>query len=277
MPGIVAEVALENGEGLVDFARMIEKSSPDGIPGEEYFLDHVHPSIDANRMLGLAIVDEMIKMGVATPVSTWDATVISKISERVKSNVDEAANAMALTNLSRVMTWAGKQEEALRLVERAASITTDHHTLFQMVTVLTRSGRYEEALHYSEKAARLMPEIAEVRKTHGIILAHNGRNSEALQELQSAARLDSTMIDLYYYLGLVLTDLGYKEQAERTYWRALEIEPQNANACNNLGIMLAQRGNLEAAMDLFERAVAANPNHGNALSNLERAKRLLGN
>ena len=276
MPGIVAEVALENGNGLVDFARMIEESSPNGIPGEEHFLDHVHPTIEANRMLALAIVDEMIKTGAATPASTWDDTVISKITERVKSNVDEAANAMALTNLSRVLTWAGKQEEALRLVERASSITTDHHTLFQKVTVLVRTERYEEALPYSEKAALLMPQIPEVRRVHGIILAQLGRNAEALQELETAASLDSTMIGLYYHLGLVLSDLGYKDQAERTYQKALELEPEDANACNNLGILLAQRGDLEEAMDLFERAVEANPSHLQAVRNLERVRRSLG-
>ena len=159
MPGIVADASLENGNGLVDFARMIEDSSPDGIPGEEFFLDHVHPSIEGNRMMALAIVDEMIKMGTATPESTWDDAVITKITQRVKSNVDEAANAMALTNLSRVLTWAGKQEEALRLVDSATSITSDHHTLFQKVTVLLREGRYEEALPYSEQAALLMLEL----------------------------------------------------------------------------------------------------------------------
>jgi len=275
MPGIVADVALENGNGLVDFARMIEDSSPDGIPGEEHFLDHVHPTIEANRMLALALIDEMIKSGAVTPASTWDDTEISKITERVNSNVDEAANAMALTNLSRVMTWAGKQDEAMRLVERASSITTDHHTLDQQVTVLVRNGRYEEALPYAEQAAHLMPEIPEVRRVHGIILAQLGRNKEALQELETAARLDSTMVGLYYHMGLVLQDLGYKDQAERTYWKALELEAENADACNNLGIMLARRGDLETAMGLFERAVEANPNHLSAMGNLERVRRLL--
>jgi len=276
VPGIVTDIALENGNGLVDFARMIEDSSPDGIPGEEHFLDHVHPTIEANRMLALALVDEIIKSGSVTPASTWNDTVISKITKRVKSNVDEAANAMALTNLSRVMTWAGKQDEAMRLVERASSITTDHHTLDQQVTVLVRNGRYEEALPYAKQAALLMPEIPEVRRVHGLILAQLGRNAEALQELETAAQLDSTMIGLYYHLGLVLSDLGHKDQAERTYRKALELEPENADACNNLGILLAQRGDLEEAMDLFERAVEANPSHLSAVGNLERVRRLLG-
>lgn len=274
--GIITDIALENGNGLVDFERMIDESSPDGIPGEEHFLDHVHPTIEANRMLALALVDEMIKMGTATPASTWEDAVVLKITERVKSSVDETANAMALTNLSRVMAWAGKQEEALRLVERASSISTDHHTLDQQVTVLVRNGRYEEALPYAQQAAILMPEIPEVRRTCGLILAQLGRNAEALHELETAARLDSTMLGLYYHLGLVLSELGYMDRAEQSYRKALELEPENPDACNNLGIMLAQRGELEEAMDLFERAVEANPNHLSAAANLERVRNMIG-
>lgn len=276
VPGIVAKVAWETGNGLVDFAGMIEKLSPDGIPGKAHFLDHVHPTIEAHRLLGLAIIDEMIEMGAATPAPTWDDAAISKIAERVEGSVDEAANAMALTNLSRVMTWAGKQEEALRLAKRATSTTTDHHALFQMTGVLMRNGRYEDALPYSEKAARLMPEIAEVRKTYGLILAHIGRNAEALPELEAAARLDPAMPGIYYHLGIVLTALGEKDRAERSYRKALEMAPENPDACNNLGILLAQRGELEEAVSLFERAVAANPSHHNAARNLARAKKMLG-
>ncbi|MEJ2320643.1 MAG: tetratricopeptide repeat protein [Gemmatimonadales bacterium] len=276
VPGIVAEVASENGNGLVDFAGMIEKSSPAGIPGEEHFLDHVHPSIEVNRMLALALVDEMIERRVATPAPTWDDAVITTITERVNRSVDATANAMALANLSRVLTWAGKQDEALRLAERATEMTRDPHTLSQMVTVLMRNDRQEEALLYSQEAARLMPDIPDVRRIYGVLLAQSGRNAEALQELETALRLDPSMIDIHYHLGLVLSDLGYKDRAERAYRRAIELEPGNAFALNNLGTLLARRGDLEGARDLFERAVEADPSHVQATRNLERSRRLLG-
>ena len=226
-------------------------------------------------MLGLALVDEMIAMDVATPASTWDEAVVASITERVENGVDASANAQALANLSRVMTWAGKQEEALRLAERATEIATDPHTLFQMVAVLGRNDRYEEALLYSENAARLMPGIAEVRKLHGIVLAENGRKAEALHELETAVRLDPTMPDVYYHLGLVLSDLGHDERAEGAYREAIERAPENADALNNLGILLAQRGDLEGARALFERAVESDPGHPGAARNLERARRRL--
>jgi Flp pilus assembly protein TadD len=255
---------------------MIEESSPGGIPGEEHFLDHVHPSIEVNRMLGLAIVDEMIEMRFATSASTWDDAVISSITERVNRSVDAAANAMALSNLSRVLTWAGKQDEAVRLAERATAMSSDPHTLSQMVTVLMRNDRQEEALLYSAEAALLMPDIADVRRIYGILLAQSGRNAEALQELEAAARLDATMIGIHFHLGKVLSDLGYEDRAERAYRRAVELEPENASAWNNLGILLAQRGDLEGARDSFERAVEADPSHERATRNLERSRRLLG-
>lgn len=273
--GIVADVARASDAGLVDFARMVENRSPDRIPGDALFLDHVHPSIEANRILALALVEEMIRMGSATAASTWGETVIARITERVKGSIDEAANATALTNLSRVLTWAGKQEEALRLAERATSMSEDHHTVFQQATVLVRSGRYEEALPFSTQAARLMPKIATVRRAHGILLAELGRNTEARQELETAAQLDPTMKGLYYHLGLVLAHLGHKAEAEKTYRKALELEPQHANACNNLGILLAQRDELEAALDLFQRAVRAEPGHPNAVGNLAYVRNLL--
>jgi len=276
VPGIVRDVALEGGNGLVDFYRMIEEISPNGIPGDKHFLDHVHPTIEANRLLALAIVDEMISTGAASPVLTWDDTSISEITERVMNTVDEAANATALTNLSRVMTWAGKQDEALRLVERASTINTNHHTLDQQVTVLMRNGRYEEALPYAAQAALLMPDIPDVRRTHGILLAMFDRNEEALKELETAARLDPEILGLYYHLGVVLSDLGYNDRAENAYRKALELEPENADVCNNLGTMLAQEGDLEGAMGLFEQAVEANPSHLSAMRNLERVRVLLG-
>jgi Flp pilus assembly protein TadD len=276
MARIVTEVASENSSGLVDFVAMIEKVSPDGIPGDEHFLDHVHPSIEANRMLALAIVDEMVEMNVATPAPTWNDAVVSNITERVTGRVDAAANARALANVARVLSWAGKQEEALRLAERATGMNEDPHTLYQMLTVLMRNDRMEEALLYADHAARLMPGIADVRRMNGVILSENGRSAEALQELEIAARLDPTMTNIHHHLGVVLSDLGQGDRAEIAYRKAIELEPGNADALNNLGILLAQRGDYQGAVDLFARAVEVNPGHVDAAQNLERARRLIG-
>jgi len=276
MARTVAEVASTNSIGLVDFAGMMEKVSSEGIPGDEQFLDHVHPSIETHRMLGLAILDQMVEMNVASPASTWNDAAVSNITERVSGSVDEAARAWALATVARVLSWAGKQSEALRLAKRATEMTGDHHTLYQMLTVLVRNKRYEEALDYAQQAARLMPDIAYVRKMNGIILSDNGRSAEALQELEIAAQLDPTMTDIHYHLGVVLSDLGQVDRAERAYRTAIELEPGNADALNNLGILFALRGDYAEATDWFERAVDVDPGHQDAAQNLERARAVVG-
>ena len=273
---IVAEVASQHSTGLVDFAGMIERESPGGIPGDEHFLDHVHPSIEAHRLLALAILDEMVELGVATPAPSWGESVVSTITERVNAGVDDAARARALANVARVLSWAGKQDEALRLAQRATGMNRDPHTLYQMLTVLVRNERHEEALLYAAEAVRLMPEIADVRKMNGIILSENGRSAEAAQELEAAARLDPSAADIPYHLGVVLSDLGQMDRAESAYRRAIELDPGNADALNNLGIQLARRGDYRGAMDMFERAVRADPNNPDAPQNLARARQLAG-
>ena len=272
----VAEVALESSSGLVDFASMIEQASPEGIPGDDHFLDHVHPSIEANRMLALALVDEMIEMGVVTFAPTWNEAVVASITARVEGGVDETANARALANVARVLSWAGKQEEADRLSSRATEMDGDLHVMHQRLTVLVRDGRYAEALPLAQEAARLMPDIADVRKMHGIALSENGRLVDALQELEIAARLDPSLPDVPYHLGLVLSGLGQSGRAEAAYRAAIELEPGSIHALNNLGILLAQRGDYVGAAELFERAVEVDPGFESAVQNLERARRRIG-
>ena len=276
MARTVAEVASANSVALVDFEAMMEKVSNDGIPGDEHFLDHVHPSIEAHRMLALAILDQLVEMEVASLVSTWNGAVISDITDRVNGGVDDAATAWAFANVARVLSWAGKQAEALRLAKRATEITGDHHTLNQMLAVLVRNERYEEALDYARQAAELMPDIAYVRRMYGILLSEQGQSTQALRELEVAARLDPAMTDIHYHLGVVLSDLGQVDRAERAYRTAIEVEPVNANALNNLGILLAMRGDYVQAAALFERAVEVDPGHQDAAGNLERARGLLG-
>ncbi|MDX1647735.1 MAG: tetratricopeptide repeat protein [Longimicrobiales bacterium] len=274
--GIVSEVASEHAAGLVDFTGMMRDVSPHRIPGDEHFLDHVHPSIESHRMLALAIADEMADMGIADRRAPLDEATVSGIVDEVMSGVDVAAHATALANLARVLTWAGKQEEAMRLAGRATEMSRDPHTLFQMLTVLVRNDRHEEALPYSRDAARLMPDNADIRKINGIILSETGRKSEALEELRAAARLDAGTTDVHYHLGLVLSELGQADRAARAYRTAIEAQPDNADALNNLGVILAQRGELAGAVDLFQRAVQANPAHAGATQNLARARRMLG-
>lgn len=274
---IVSQVAQEQQVPFVDFVSMIEQLSPDGIPGQDFFLDHVHPTIEADRLLALAILDEMALGGLINPTSAWDDEAIQGVTARLLAGVDESAHALARRSLANVLIWAGKHEEAGRLVDLAADLDPETaETHFQKAILLRREGRDLEALPQFEEAIRLAPGDAATHKAYGVLLSELGRKNEARPELEAAVRLDPTLVGVYYELGVVLADLGAAAEAEAAYRASLEREPDNPDALNNLGVLLAQRGDIAGALSLFERAVRADPSHTNARSNLAQARGLPG-
>ncbi|MGA1198662.1 MAG: tetratricopeptide repeat protein, partial [Candidatus Latescibacterota bacterium] len=270
---IVIEVAQEKETGLVDFVQIVREHSPDGIPGSELFLDHVHPTIEGNRILALALIKKMTDENIVTPVTTWNDATITKISEQVENTLDEQTHAMALKNLSRVLMWAGKEKEAKQLIDRAVTTTSeDGETHFHKATLNRRTGNNQAALFHYQEAVRLAPWNAAIYQGYGSLLSELGQKMKAREALETAIRLDQTQVEAYYDLGIVLEDLRQYAQAETAYRTTLKLDPNHADAHNNLGIILAIRGDLEAAATQFAEALRIAPNHQNAARNFARAQ-----
>ena len=261
--------------GFVDFARIVDERSPDGIPGSELFLDHVHPTIEGNRLLALAIVQEMTREGIVSPAATWNAAAIAEISEQLESSLDEQAHARRSGTCRQVLLWAGKHDEA------AASRRPcrGHATLRRMAKPISRKRPC------SGEPVTTRPHCSIIGRPHashhgtrpctsafGVLLSELGRKAEARVELEAAIRLDRTLVEAHYDLGVVLEDLGEDRQAEAAYRAALELDPNHADAHNNLGVILAKRGDLAAASEQFSEALRVHPGHANATANLARAR-----
>jgi tetratricopeptide (TPR) repeat protein len=274
---IITDVAQTGETGLVDFAGIVDQRSPNGIPGSELFLDHVHPTIEGNRILALAIIQEMANEGIVSPVTMLDSAAISAISEQVESSLDEQAHAAALLNLSRVLMWAGKNDEAERLVDNAVSITSDDSdTHLQKAMLFQRAGNDKAALIHYREAANLAPLNPAVHHTFGVFLSKLGQKSEARTELETAIRLKPDLVEAHYDLGVVLDGLGEDRQAEVVYRIVLQLDRNHADAHNNLGVILARRGNIAAASEQFAKALQIDPSHENAANNLARARAAQG-
>lgn len=275
--GIVTDVAQSKNAGFVDFAQIVNENSPNGIPGSELFLDHVHPTIDGNQMLALAIVKEMLQERMLTQTGTWNEDIIADISNELKNSLDKKTHAIALRNLSKVLMWGGKNEEAKRLVDRAASmIPEDSESQAQEGILLWRAGDKEKAIVHFREAARLAPWNAIIHHKLGVLLSELSRMNEAEIELEEAVRLDPKLPNLHYDLGIVLHALGKNKQAESAYWRALKMNPNHAEAYNNLGTIFGQSGNHRAASEMFAKALQLDPDYVAAAANLARARNALG-
>lgn len=274
---MVTDVARTKNTGFVDFASIVRESSPDGIPGSELFLDHVHPTIEGNRLLALSIIDEMIKEALVSPSSKWNEELIAEISLKLENRLDEKTHAIALRNLSKVLNWAGKHDEAERLTNLAVDmIPEDSEIHAQKGISLWKAGDRKAAIVEFREAVRLNPYNASTRRSLGIVLSELNRLDEALAELEEAIRLDPSLPFVHYDLGIVLQAQGKMMQAASAYRTAQKMDPDHAEACNNLGIILAQSGDFSGAYEQFARAVELDPDYGEAARNLERASRAMG-
>jgi len=290
----VREVAKQREVPCVDFARFVEARSEGGIAGKDWFLDHVHPTIEAHRRLALELIDTLERLGIVEKGATWTEQAIARVTRDVEGRIDDAARARALRNLSKVMVWAGRLEESQQLAARAAKLSADDPgTYYQLGLNAYLRGEYKEATRQYGKALALRPTsvealvgLANVRIAEGDYggavpllrralakderraVAHNslgfalallGRTREAFASYRRALELESDYGNAHANLALLLAREGRLEEALPHWRRILELEPRNAVAHNDLGYALAQLGRFDEAVPLYEKAIACDP------------------
>ena len=90
-----------------------------GVPGEEFFLDHVHPAIEGHHLLGEALYVKMMNMGICRNNVPLSQDTITKINDEINKQIDTTKHGIALRNLAKVLSWAGKNEDGGRLARKA--------------------------------------------------------------------------------------------------------------------------------------------------------------
>lgn len=275
MVAIVRDVAAEQNVPLLDFERLIEKRSPGEVPGEEWFLDHVHPTIAGHRLLAEQLLELMRSEGlVASPLS---GGARQRVIARVESRIDRRAHAVALKNLSKVLGWAGKQEESQKLALRAvAMIPDDAEAQFEAGNACLQLRRYDDAIRYFRTSLKLLPGSAKAFYGIGLAYELQQRPEKAIEQFRAALEHDPGFANAHFKLGRLYADANRIELAERHYRLALKLNPHDHLSRNGLGILLARRGERDAAEREFRRALRDRPGFADALCNLGRIQRERG-
>jgi len=248
----VAEVARETGATRVDFADLIEQRALAergiAIPGAEYFLDHVHPTIEGNRILALALLDAMIANGIVQPSSVWGDQAVARVAARVEGGIDRKAHAQALANLARVLSWAGKDEDARRLANRALAAA---------------------------------PELATANADMLAILSEReGDAAKTWEYLQTALHEDPANPQIHFQIGLELVNRkppGWSLEAAAAHvLLASAFMPENDMTHQILGLIMAERRRFAVAYPSLLEALRLNPRNTEAESALVRLREILG-
>jgi len=259
--GIVHEVAEEHGVAVVDFPGILRAAAEGaGDPfGEAYFLDHVHPTIEGHRLLATGIYDAMRLRGIVAAVKP-EPEDLAAVREEVLTAVDGRKHAIALRNLAKVMSWAGKTEDAARAARLAlAELGEDAECSFVLGTEASESGRWDEAIEHYLDALRHEPEYTKARNNLGIALARTGRLEEAVAAYERVLRDAPDHGNARFNLANALSRLGRLDAAVAVYLEVLRSDVDDADAHFNLARAYERREDYGPAAEHYRAVIDREP------------------
>jgi Flp pilus assembly protein TadD/lysophospholipase L1-like esterase len=256
----MGEIAAYRGAELVNFSNLLEERSAHGVPGDDWFLDHVHPTIEGNHILALALLDKLFQRGTARPRPAWNEAAALEIKRTVEARITPKEHGEALCTLAKVIAWAGKHGEALNISLRAVALAPDDPEVrFEAGKNAAHVGRNDDAVPQLQRALELRPAFVEARSVLASVYAAQGRADDAIRELKQAITLRPQYAELHCNLGGLLQQHGRLDEAASSLREALRLAPNYAEAHNNLGWALKNRGDFTEAVAHFREADRLKP------------------
>jgi len=306
----VAAVAAEEGVPLVDFPEILRAAYREqydhAVFGEEFFVDHVHATKEGYRLLGLALFEELEREGVASPGAGWNAAHRARVEQAVLAHIDRRRDGLSFVNLGKVLSWAGKYEEACNAFQRALDIMGPHPAAYNgMASSLYALGKPEAAIpyykvllvmdpaHRSGLHARLARIYAEQEDTEQAIgqcraelevdpdnfhmhlalaelLEQQGDSAEAREHYETALQINSDNAATHASFAHYLLRQGHQDEALAHGRLALQLDPKNSRAHTVLGLVLRQQGKTEQAIAHFSEVLRLEPGNSIAVDNLRQ-------
>ena len=269
----VRQIAANESIPLVDFEKLVAdkclENNKHVIPGSDFFLDHVHPTILSHRMLAEAIIDRLEAENWWKAVGRLNQADRERVSQRLLDSIDQDDHARARRNLAKVLNWSGKQMEAgVLAVSSLEQLPNDPEALSIAAAYMRQLGRRDRAIQYLERRTRLTPDDVDSLRRLASLLVEEGRMESALVHYQHVLELSQQDAQAYHHLGMVLAELNRFAEATDHYRKALEHDESDANIHYHLGIALAETGDLKGSRASFRQALTLDPDDNDAAFNL---------
>jgi tetratricopeptide (TPR) repeat protein len=291
---------------LVDAERAFAEhpATPHGVPGREWFYEHVHLTPEGNHLLAAAIFAQVVAIlpewirgraaGDAAPpalerccrrlaLTAWD---------RYQMAVDMAAMTSRppfdrqLDHEGQCALWQselaqrraeGTSAAALHDAEQCylAAIERSPDDLEirrNFARLLKQCRQYQRAIDEWNWLLERFPRLPKWHIELGLVLQDCGRTDDAMAEFQAAGRLDSALAPaIHHYSGTALLGAQRPAEAEAEFRQAIALDPLMAKAHNGLGVALRRQERRAEATACFRQAIAVDPRLASAHFNLAAA------
>jgi len=244
---------------LADAERVFAEQSPDGLPGANFFYDHVHLNFAGNYLLARTLASQVEKL------------LAGKIVARAAANPSWPSEA----DCARRLAWSEHDEQAalsdmfVRLSDPPFTGQLNHAEQMQnlkasleKLSSATQPAGITLARHIYELAVAEAPDDPLLREPLAALEQSSGDLADAATNAQCAVDLLPSSSENWSQLGLMLAQQQKFEDAAVAFRRAFELDPENVWALQNLAQSFLKLGRRDEAIREYRRALAIKPRFG---------------
>jgi len=248
-----------------------------GIPGNDCFMDHVHPVIRGHQMLAETLLDEIVALGLFQGCRKLTDAERGEVNSRVMKSLSPDFLATKDLNLAKVLRWAGKKQEAKVALLRAAKLLEDNPEIHKILANFhTEEGNHQAAIRASEKAVRLSGDDPLMIYSLAVTLYESGAKDEAVEMYKNLVKRRTRIPAAYSNLGIIHLEEGRAEEALNVLETGLETCPDSSPVLGAHGLALAVSGKPAEGIPWMVRALEIDPGNPDHLYNLAAMYSLTG-
>jgi len=250
---------IDNCTQLVDIKRSFAEVSPEGLPGENLFYDHVHLNIDGHYLAASKIFDCMINNGWISKVSTAETIQGSKCSKI------ECLKRLGYTkrdkyrSLNRIINFLSKPPFTNQM---------NHETYLQNLKLQYEKyvkGNNKEfmgkAVASYKEALGLNPQNEGLRLRLAYAYEQMRYYEQARNQYLKILKMNPNNPQILYLLGHVYSKLGELGKAIECYQEAIKNRPYQPDWYSDRGSVYFKKGEYDKAISDFNQALRIKPNH----------------
>ncbi len=250
---------------VVNMEAEFEKLSPNRIPDNSYFIDHVHPTIGGNQIIAERFVERMQIEGWAPSSIVLNHNDLTPMYAEYLSSLPNDYYLAGLINLAKVLGWAGKEQEKLAILTANADKLTGFFEYHYMIgTSALRVGKFDEALEHFRASIRLNPGYVECYTNLGFALEMSGSPDEAQKFYAQALSLNPEDYVAQSNVARIYFIKSEFDKAVSEYKKAITLNEDYAVARQGLGVVYFKQGNTARALEELNEAVRLDPNYAEA-------------
>jgi tetratricopeptide (TPR) repeat protein len=276
----VASRRKSQGVQLADSESALARQSPHGLPGAEFFYDHVHLDFEGNYLLARALAETVASGFGASAKDSWptaddcarrlgwndstrceaEKTMLGRLNDPpFRDQVTHRQQYQRLLQDIQQLQPTTRPE-VLRLqqarTQTAAAAAPDDWILQRNLARLQRqTGDLVGAVESCQRMVRLLPQCADAWQDLGVALEMAKRDGEAIPALLQSARLSPGSVAARNTLAELYLRQGRHREAAREFQRVLRVKPYWGPAHLGLGKTLEAMSKTEQAAAHFDAAL----------------------